>query len=110
VTQDRDALVDALLARGIPAAPVVPARDVAANPQMRARGFFEAIVHPVTGTHELPALPMRFSALTGGWYRAPAPTLGQHNDEVLRELLGLGDDALVALRAAAVIGERPAGL
>jgi crotonobetainyl-CoA:carnitine CoA-transferase CaiB-like acyl-CoA transferase len=109
-TQDRDALVERLLARGIPAAPVLPARDAAANPQMRARGFFEAVVHPVTGTHEMPGLPMRFSALDGRWYRAPAPTLGQHNDEVLRELLGLDDDTIAALRAAGVIGERPAGL
>jgi crotonobetainyl-CoA:carnitine CoA-transferase CaiB-like acyl-CoA transferase len=110
VGRDRDALVDALLERGIPAAPVLPARDAATNPQLRARGFFEAVTHPVTGTHELPGLPMRFSGLRPRWYRAPAPTLGQHNDEVLGELLGLGDDALAALRAAGVIGDRPVGL
>jgi crotonobetainyl-CoA:carnitine CoA-transferase CaiB-like acyl-CoA transferase len=110
VGRDRDALVDALLERGIPAAPVLPARDAATNPQLRARGFFEAVTHPVTGTHELPGLPMRFSALAARWYRAPAPTLGQHNAEVLGELLGLGDDAIAALRAAGVIGDRPVGL
>lgn len=108
--RDRDALVEALLACGIPAAPVLPARDAAANPQLRARGFFEAVTHPVTGTYELPGLPMRFSRLERRWYRSPAPTLGQHNDAVLRDLLGLGDEAVAALRAAGVIGERPAGL
>ena len=107
---EREALVEALLARGIPAAPVVPARDTATNPQLRARGFFEAVTHPVTGTHELPGLPMRFSGLEPRWYRAPAPTLGQHNDDVLRDLLGLDDATIAALRAAGVIGERPAGL
>jgi crotonobetainyl-CoA:carnitine CoA-transferase CaiB-like acyl-CoA transferase len=108
--QDRDALVECLLARGIPAAPVLPPRDAALNPQMRARGFFDAVTHPVTGTHELPGLPMRFSARDPRWYRAPAPTLGQHTEEVLRKLLGLGAAELDELRAAGVIGERPAGL
>jgi len=108
--QDRDALVEDLLARGIPAAPVLPPRDAAENPQMRARGFFDAVTHPVTGTHELPGLPMRFSSGGSRWYRAPAPTLGQHTEEVLRELLGLGAAELDELRAAGVIGERPAGL
>jgi crotonobetainyl-CoA:carnitine CoA-transferase CaiB-like acyl-CoA transferase len=106
--QDRDALVDRLLARGIPAAPVLHPREAAANPQLRARGFFESETHPVTGTHELPGLPMRFSELAR-WYGAPAPTLGQHTEEVLRELLGLGDDALAELRAERITGTRPVG-
>ena len=78
------------------------------NPQLRARGFFEPEVHPVSGTHELPGLPMRFSELER-WYRTPAPTLGEHTEEVLRELLGLDDDAIAELRAERVIGTRPLG-
>src|SRR5207253_2257431 len=64
---------------------------------------------PVTGTHELPGLPMRFSDVER-CYRSPAPTLGQHTEEVLRELLGLGDDAIAELRAEGIAGERPAGV
>jgi crotonobetainyl-CoA:carnitine CoA-transferase CaiB-like acyl-CoA transferase len=107
--QERDAAVSALLAAGVPAAPVVAAREAATNPQLRARGFFEALAHPVTGTHEVPGLPMRFSGVSS-WYRSPAPTLGQHTAELLHELLGLGDDEIAALRVAGVIGERPVGL
>jgi len=107
---DRDALVGALLARGVPAAPVLPARDAVGNPQMRARGFFEPVAHPLLGTHELPRLPMRLSALGERCYRRPAPTLGQHTEEILRELLDLDDDALAALRVAGVIGARPVGV
>jgi crotonobetainyl-CoA:carnitine CoA-transferase CaiB-like acyl-CoA transferase len=106
---DRDALVERLLAAGIPAAPVVHPSELARNPQLRARGFFETVVHPVTGTHELPGLPMRFSALSR-WYRRPAPTLGEHTADVLRELLGLDDVAIDTLRADGIIGDRPAGL
>src|SRR5207245_11696507 len=84
------------------------ARAAASNPQMRARGFFEAETHPVTGTHELPGLPMRFSAVERR-NRSLAPTLGHQTDEVLREVLGLGDEAIAELRAEGIVGERPAG-
>src|SRR5581483_4850055 len=56
--RDLGEVVDELVRRGVPAAPVVPARAVDRNPQLRARRFFEPVTHPVTGTHELPGLPM----------------------------------------------------
>src|SRR5438552_3177894 len=62
-----------------------------------------------SGAHELPGLPMHFSGLER-WYRSPAPTLGQHTEEVLRELLGLRDNTIAELRAEGIIGVRPAGL
>ncbi|TMA58365.1 MAG: CoA transferase [Deltaproteobacteria bacterium] len=108
-TRERDALVEELLARGVPAAAVLHPREAVANPQMRARGFFEPHSHPVTGTHELPGLPMRFSGLKR-WYRAPAPTLGQHTAELLRDLLDLRDDTIAELEAEGIIGIRPAGI
>ena len=45
---------------------------------------------------------MRFSEL-GRWYRSAAPTLGQHSEEILREILGLGDDALEVTEAATAV-------
>jgi crotonobetainyl-CoA:carnitine CoA-transferase CaiB-like acyl-CoA transferase len=62
----------------------------------------------VTGEHALPALPFRFRRVDH-WLDRPAPTLGQHNDEVLTEL-GLGSEEIADLRAAGIVGERPAGL
>ena len=53
---------------------------------------------------------MRLSAGPQRWYRSPAPLLGQHNDEVLSQLLGIGNDDLAELRATSVIGECPLGL
>ena len=100
--------LDALRAAG--AEPVVPAYAIDEDDQMQARGFWEPVVHPVVGEHRYPGWPMRLSGDVGGWYRSPAPLLGQHNDEVLIGLLGLAVDELADLREAGVIGERPLGL
>jgi crotonobetainyl-CoA:carnitine CoA-transferase CaiB-like acyl-CoA transferase len=54
-------------------------------------------------------LPTRFSSWTGPVHARPAPTLGQHNDEVLEEL-GISASERAGLRERGVIGERPAGL
>jgi crotonobetainyl-CoA:carnitine CoA-transferase CaiB-like acyl-CoA transferase len=97
-----------LLAEGIPAAAMVAAFATLDDPQLRARDFFQAIDHPIVGEHEYPGWPMRFS-LPGpsGWWPGPAPTLGQHNEEVLRSL-DVDDNELERLRAEGVIGDRPA--
>lgn len=108
--QNVDAAVDALLARGVPAAVVQPAARLAGNEQLRARRFFESVAHGIVGTHEYPTLAVRFGAGAAPRYERAAPTLGEHNDEVLRDVLGLADDEIAALRADGIIGERPAGL
>ena len=92
------------------AQPVVPAYAIDEDHQMQARGFWEPVVHPVVGEHRYPGWPMRLSGSTGGWYRSPAPLLGQHNEEVLSDLLGLDAEAIDHLRRVGVIGERPLGL
>jgi crotonobetainyl-CoA:carnitine CoA-transferase CaiB-like acyl-CoA transferase len=97
----------ALLAAGVPAAACIDAHALLPNAQLEARAAYTALVHPVTGATRYPELPLRFSALPRPLRRTPPPTLGQHNDEVLREL-GLRDDEIAALRAKRVIGERPA--
>jgi crotonobetainyl-CoA:carnitine CoA-transferase CaiB-like acyl-CoA transferase len=96
-----------LSAAGVPAEVVIAGRDVLHNPQLRDRGLFETEDHPVTGRHPVPTLPFRF-AHVAEWLRAPSPTLGQHNDEVLGAL-GIDADQRDALRARHVIGERLVG-
>jgi crotonobetainyl-CoA:carnitine CoA-transferase CaiB-like acyl-CoA transferase len=107
--RDVETLVEELAARGIAAAPVVPAARLGDNPQLRARGFFETVVHPVTGALVHPSLPMRLPADRARWFARPAPTLGQHTEEILRNLLGLDAGAIARLRADGIIGERPQG-
>jgi crotonobetainyl-CoA:carnitine CoA-transferase CaiB-like acyl-CoA transferase len=107
--QDTDAAADALIRRGIPAAPVVAAARLADNPQLQARGFFQAVTHSLLGVHEHPGLPVRLANAEPPSFARPAPTLGEHTEEILRELLGLEDDALAQLRADGIIGTRPRG-
>jgi crotonobetainyl-CoA:carnitine CoA-transferase CaiB-like acyl-CoA transferase len=107
--RDRDAAVAALLERGVPAAPVVDPRTTHTHPQLAARGFYETLEHPVVGKHPLCSLPLRYASVER-WLRLPAPTLGQHSREILRELLGVSDPELDELEAGRVIGSRPPGV
>ena len=76
-------------AQGVPAAAMVPGYATLDDPQMRARGFFEPIDHPFVGEQEYPTWPMRMSAGPPRYWTGPAPTLGQHTEEVLRDELGV---------------------
>ena len=104
--RDADEVADLLMRAAVPAATVIPARDMAGNPQLRHRRLFEVEDHPVTGRHQIPALPFRFSRVEQ-WTTRPAPTLGQHNDEVLGEIATEAE--LERLRADGVIGDRVPG-
>ncbi len=65
----------------------------------------EEHVHPITGSHRYPGWPFRITPGPAHHHRTAPPTLGQHNDEILRGL-GLSEDELETLRAERVIGER----
>ena len=108
--QDLRRAVDDLAAAGIPAAPVVSPSLVTENDQLNDRGFLETLEHPRTGSGRYPRPP--FAPLDGqrAWLMRPPPTLGEHNDEVLRDMCGLTDQELARLASAGVIGTRPKGL
>jgi crotonobetainyl-CoA:carnitine CoA-transferase CaiB-like acyl-CoA transferase len=107
--QELEPTVERLVAAGVPAAPAVDPRATAAHPQFVARGFCETLDHPVAGSHPIPGMPFRYSTVPR-WLRMPAPTLGQHNREILSGVLGLSDAEIDALEAEGVIGTRPHGL
>jgi crotonobetainyl-CoA:carnitine CoA-transferase CaiB-like acyl-CoA transferase len=101
--------VETLVAAGVPAAEVRDNRRSSNHPQNDARGYCEMVEHPVVGTHPTPTLPFRYASVDH-WIRRPAPTLGQHNIEILGGRLGHSEAELAELEAAGVIGTWPQGV
>jgi crotonobetainyl-CoA:carnitine CoA-transferase CaiB-like acyl-CoA transferase len=104
---DRDERVEQLVEAGIPAAVVRDPRTTSQHPQHVARGFYETLEHPIAGTHPIPTVPFRYASVDH-WLHHSAPTLGQHNREILTEL-GLDEDEIRSLETEGIIGDRPAG-
>jgi crotonobetainyl-CoA:carnitine CoA-transferase CaiB-like acyl-CoA transferase len=105
--RERDECVAELLAAGVPAAAVVDPRTLAGHPQLVARGFLEELDHPVVGRQATMGAPFRASGIER-WLSRAAPTLGQHNREILAEL-GYDPQEIARLETDRVIGEWPAG-
>jgi crotonobetainyl-CoA:carnitine CoA-transferase CaiB-like acyl-CoA transferase len=89
---------------GVPCSPVNTIDQVFADPQVRAREMRVSMPHPLAGKGavDLIANPIRLSA-TPVVYREAPPFLGQHSEEVLKELLGLDEAAIADLRREGAI-------
>ncbi len=95
-----------LQAHGVAAAPVQTGVDVAQDEALRASGFFEALEHSEAGRHEYPGLAFNLSR-TPGRMRSAAPCFGEHNDYVLRDLLGLDEATVQMLNETGVVAADP---
>ncbi len=95
-------VVGLLAKTGVPVAPVLDLDQVKANEHAKAREMFVKVDHPTLGEVSLPGFPIKFSE-TKGDITMPAPLLGQHNEEVYSELLGLSKEKLEELRREGVV-------
>jgi crotonobetainyl-CoA:carnitine CoA-transferase CaiB-like acyl-CoA transferase len=98
-----------LIAAGVPAAETRDNRRSSGHPQNEYRGYCEMVDHAVVGTHPTPTLPFRYASVDH-WVRMPAPTLGEHNKQILGDLLGHSDEELAELEEKGVIGDWPMGV
>ena len=96
-----DEAVDVLNDHGIPAARHNTVAEAAELEQVAAREVFEELDHPRYGTLTLTDSPLDLSAVDAG-IRRPAPTLGEHNRELLDEL-GYSDDRIAELAERGIL-------
>ena len=88
--------------QGVAAGVVQSAGDLAQDPQLNERGFFIELDHPELGKTVSDATPIRLSETPAKYSRA-APLLGQDNENVYGELLGLSETELGRLKKQGVI-------
>ena len=96
-----DHWLETLEAAGVPAGPINDLAEVYSDPQVRAREMMVETDHPVAGRVKNIGIPIKLSE-TPGRFQRPAPTLGQHTDEVLSEL-GCSPDEIEKLRATGAV-------
>ncbi len=97
-----DQALAALAAAEVAAGPIQSIADIVEDPQFIAREMFESVQLPDGARLQIPAVVPKLSA-TPGATRWLGPAIGEHTDEVLRELLGLDDGRLAELAEAGVV-------
>ena len=105
--EDRYDLMNRLQRRGIPAGVVQKSSDrCERDPQLQARGYFVPLPHSEIGTWPVEGFPAKFSRMPvdiGGLPQRGAPLMGEDNDHVFRNILGLEPAEIAALKEELVI-------
>jgi len=104
-TADKDAytLMEDLQSSGVPAGVVQSAREILdVDEHMKERGYYAYVEHPEAGlcAHDGPPFVL---SKTPGSVRTPAPTLGEHTEYVMKEILGLDDEGIAELMVAGAL-------
>ena len=99
---DADVWLDKLKAVGVPSGRINSVADALDDPHTAARDMIETVEHSTIGALKMLGIPFKFSDTACSVRRAP-PTLGQHNDEILKGELGLDEKAIAELRQTKVI-------
>ncbi len=105
-TQDSDDLERRMIDHGVPAGRILRAPEMLADPHYAAREAIIRMHHPRLGELAMQNVAPKLSR-TPGRVRAPAPELGDHNEDVLAGLLGLAREQLQRLAEAGVISGAP---
>jgi formyl-CoA transferase len=95
-------LLDCLETHGVPSGLIYRTADMFEDPHFAAREAIITTAHPHFGALRMQNVAPRLSASPGA-VRTPAPEMGQHNNEIYRDLLGLSEAQIAAHHAQGVI-------
>jgi len=98
----KEEIFEACVEKRIPCAPVYNIAELFEHRHLKSRSFFKEVDHPCAGRLRYPGSPYKFSKQREQVLR-PAPLLGQHNEEIFCERLGLTRDELVTLHNSEVV-------
>ena len=87
---------------GVPCGPINSIDKVVNHAQIRAREMITEVMHNITGTVEIPGIPIKLSE-TPGSVDTPAPNLGEHTAEVLTNVLNMTENEVAQLKRDNVI-------
>jgi len=87
---------------GVPCGPINDIKMVVNDEQVNARNMIQEILHPTAGKTKIPGIPIKISG-NDDKIRYPAPTLGQHNEEVLIDKLGYKKEEVEKLKEKGII-------
>ena len=97
-----DEWIEALEKIGVPCGPINSIDKVVSHPQVQAREMITEVVHQVTGAVGVPGIPIKLSG-TPGQVDIPAPTLGEHTEQILTDVLKMSSDEVARLRQDGII-------
>jgi CoA:oxalate CoA-transferase len=101
-SNNRDELVELLIEHDVPVAPVQTVDEIFKCPQVKARGMLVDVHHSIAGMHQIVGPPVKFSK-TPGRVTKSAPLLGEHTEEILRDLIGYNTEDIEHLKDEGVI-------
>ncbi len=98
----KDEILNLCIENRVPCVPVREFDEVMADEQLNSRDYFREVDHPAAGVLRYPGAPFRLSATPCRVVR-PAPSLGQHNEEILGGELGISENELRSLSEKGVV-------
>ena len=103
LTKTKREAMDILNDRDIPCGPILSMKEIAEEPALRDTGTVVEVDHPTRGKYLTVGMPVKLSDSQADVQ--PSPLLGEHTEEILKDILGLGEEELQAVWKSGALGK-----